>query len=146
MERRPDSEAYARFRKSALASKLAMNAPASSRGAASTRMLEHTAGDFPEAYIVVKNGPGAGERHRLREECVIGRTASADIPIVSDRVSRRHAEVYALEGEFWVCDLGSTNTTAVNGKSLGSAPAKLKAGDVILVGGVELLYEEKPKD
>lgn len=42
------------------------------------------------------------------------------------------------------CDLGSTNVTKVNGKVLGSAPTKLKPGDVMLVGDVELRYEEKP--
>jgi Ca-activated chloride channel family protein len=144
MERRPDQEAYAMFRKSAMGSKLALHAPpaASSRGVASSKLMEHAAGKFPEAYIVVKNGAGAGKRHRLREECVIGRTASADIAIVSDGVSRRHAEIYALEGEFWACDLGSTNVTKVNGMALGSAPRKLEPGDVVLVGDVELLYEE----
>jgi Ca-activated chloride channel family protein len=146
MERKPDAEAYAMFRKSAINSKLAMHAPpaASSRGAASSRLMEHTAGRFPEAYIVVKSGHDAGKRHRLREECVIGRTASADLPIVSDGVSRRHAEIYALEGEFWACDLGSTNVTMVNGVPLASAPRKLQPGDVMRVGDVELLYEEKP--
>jgi Ca-activated chloride channel family protein len=145
MERKPDQEAYAMYRKSAMGSKLAVHAPpaASSRGVASSKLLEHTAGNFPEAYVIVKNGAGAGQRHRLREECVIGRTASADVPIASDGVSRRHAEIYALEGEFWACDLGSTNVTKVNGEPLGSAPRKLKVGDVLLVGDVELVYEEK---
>ena len=145
MERKPDEEAYAMFRKSAMGSKLAMHAPpaASSRGAASSKLMEHTAGNFPKAYVVVKNGVEAGKRHRLREECVIGRTASADVPIVSDMVSRRHAEIYALEGEFWACDLGSTNVTKVNGAALGSAPRKLKPGDVVLVGDGELIYEEE---
>jgi Ca-activated chloride channel family protein len=142
MERKPDEEAYAMFRKSAMGSKLAMHAPpaASSRGVASSKLMEHAAGKFPEAYVVVKNGADAGKRHRLREECVIGRTASADVAIVSDMVSRRHAEIYALEGEFWACDLGSTNVTKVNGAPLGSAPRKLQPGDVVLVGDVELLY------
>jgi Ca-activated chloride channel family protein len=146
MERKPDQEAYAMFRKSAVGSRLAMHAPpaASSRGAASSKLLEHTAGNFPEAYIVVKTGHDAGKRHRLREECVIGRTASADLPILSDGVSRRHAEIYALEGDFWACDLGSTNVTKVNGEPLASAPRRLKPGDVVLVGDVELVYEEKP--
>ncbi|MEA2747276.1 MAG: Ca-activated chloride channel [Myxococcales bacterium] len=145
MERKPDQEAYAMFRKSAMGSKLALHAPpaASSRGVASSKLMEHAAGKFPEAYVVVKNGADAGKRHRLREECVIGRTASADVPIISEGVSRRHAEIYALEGEFWACDLGSTNVTKVNGAPLGSAPRKLKPGDVVLVGDVELLYEEK---
>ena len=145
MERKPDEEAYAMFRKSAMGSKLAMHAPpaASTRGVASTRMVEVAAGNYPEAYIRVNTGQEAGKRHRLKEECVIGRTASADIAIVSDMVSRRHAEIYALEGEFWACDLGSTNVTKVNGKPLGSAPRKLSEGDVVLVGDVELVYEEK---
>jgi Ca-activated chloride channel family protein len=143
MERNPDQEAYGLFRKSALASKLAMQAPMSSRGAASTKLLELSAGSYPEAFLVIRNGPGVGVRHRLKEECVIGRTATADLALQSDGVSRRHAEVYALEGEFWACDLGSTNVTRLNGAPLGSAPAKLKPGDVLLVGDVELIYEEK---
>lgn len=147
MERKPDEEAYAMFRKSAMASKLAMHAPPapSSRGVASSKLLEHAAGNFPEAYLRVQSGAEAGKLHRLREECVIGRTASADVPIVSDMVSRRHAEIYALEGEFWACDLGSTNVTKVNGQALGSAPMRLKQGDVVLVGDVELIYEEKKR-
>lgn len=144
-ERRPSAEQYANFRKSALASKLAAPAPPPSktaRGPASSRLLEHTAGNYPEAYIVVKNGKGAGERHRLKDECLIGRTADAHIPIVSDGVSRRHAEIYALEGEFWACDLGSTNTTEVNGQAVRTAPVKLAHGDVVRVGDVELIYEQ----
>ncbi|MBX3189457.1 MAG: FHA domain-containing protein [Labilithrix sp.] len=143
MERRPDAEAYAMFRKSTLGSKLAMQAPPSSRGAASMKLIEHTAGDYPVAFIVVKSGPDAGKRHRLREECVIGRTASADIPLAHASISRRHAEIYALEGEYWACDLGSTNVTKVNGEPLGAEPRKLEPGDVVVVGDVELVYEQK---
>lgn len=146
MDRRPDQEKYAMYRKSMVGSKLAISAsPASSRGVGTSRLLDVAAGDYPEAYIVVKNGVAAGKRHRLGEDCVIGRTASADLPIVSDQISRRHAEIYALEGEYWACDLGSTNVTKVNGEPLASAPRKLRAGDIVLVGDVELLYEEKPK-
>ncbi|MDB4933216.1 MAG: hypothetical protein JWP87_188 [Labilithrix sp.] len=146
MERNPDEEAYKLFRKGTMGSRLAMHAPpaASSRSMASSKLMEHTAGKFPDAYIRVKNGAQAGKRHRLGEDCVIGRTASADVAIVSDMVSRRHAEIYALEGEFWACDLGSTNVTKVNGEPLRSVPKKLKEGDVLLVGDVELVYEEKP--
>jgi Ca-activated chloride channel homolog len=148
MERNPGEEAYEMFRKSAASSKLAMHAPpaASSRGAASSKLLEHAAGNYPVAFIVVMNGQGVGTRHLLKEECVIGRTASADLLLASDSVSRRHAEIYALEGEFWASDFGSTNVTKVNGKPLGSAPTKLKPGDILLVGDIELLYEETKRD
>lgn len=61
MERNPDEEAYKVFRKSAMVSKLAMHAPpaASSRGVASSKLLEHTAGKYPEAFIVVLTGQDA---------------------------------------------------------------------------------------
>jgi len=147
-ERRPSAEQYANFRKSAVASKLAAPMPPPSktaRGPASSRLLEHTAGDYPEAYITVKTGPHAGQRHRLKDECIIGRSADAHVAIASDSVSRRHAEIYALEGEFWACDLGSTNTTEVNGKPLFTTPTKLQHGDVLRVGSIELVYEQPPK-
>jgi pSer/pThr/pTyr-binding forkhead associated (FHA) protein len=103
-------------------------------------MLDLAAGDVPEAYLV-----HGGGRHRLRAECTIGRAADADIALVSAGVSRRHAEIYALEGEFWASDLGSTNPTFVNGCPLGPSPVKLADGDRIVVGDVELVYEEKPR-
>jgi Ca-activated chloride channel family protein len=54
MERKPDEEAYAMFRKSAMGSKLATHAPpaASSRGVASSKLMEHAAGKFPEASLL----------------------------------------------------------------------------------------------
>lgn len=147
-ERRPSAEQYANFRKSAVASKLAAPMPPPSktaRGPASSRLLEHTAGDYPEAYVVVKDGTPAGQRHRLKDECILGRSADAHVPIASDSVSRRHAEIYALEGEYWVCDLGSTNTSLVNGEPLLTAPRKLKNGDVLRIGSIEIFYEQPPK-
>jgi hypothetical protein len=141
MDRRPSAEAYKQFRKTAVASRLGMAPPpSSSHGPASSRMLEMTAGDYPEAYLVVD-----GARHRLGTECVIGRTATADVPIASDSVSRRHAEVFALEGDYWLCDLGSTNTTLLNGRPLGARPEKLKDGDELVIGTIEIVYEQKPR-
>jgi Ca-activated chloride channel family protein len=142
MERRPTREAYAAFRKTAVASKLGVAVPdaQSSHGPASTRLLDLTAGEYPEAYLVVD-----GVRHKLGAECVIGRTAAADVPIASDSVSRRHAEVFALEGEFWLTDLGSTNTTLRNGRAVGSKPERLEHGDRLTIGKVEIVYEQKPR-
>jgi Ca-activated chloride channel family protein len=141
-ERRPSAEQYQQFRKDAVRSTLyTAGAQQKHTRGASARVLSRTAGNFPEAYLVEIRG--AGTRHLLGASCVLGRTADADIVILSERVSRRHADVYALQGEFWVCDLGSTNTTCVNGQRLASAPHKLANGDVLELGGVELRYEEK---
>jgi len=141
-ERRPSPEAYAAFRKAAAQSKLALMVPnaARSRGDASQKLIEHVAGDCPEAWLTVL-GP-CGGRHRLREELVIGRTNDAEIRIESPRVSRRQAEISANAGDYWVADLGSTNPTFVNGAELGRAPHKLEPGDIIRVGDVELRYDE----
>jgi Ca-activated chloride channel family protein len=145
-ERRPSPEAYATFRKATVASRAAVvPPPPSSRGALSSRMLEHTAGEYPDAWIVIVRGPGQGRRHRLKDECVIGRSAHADVVVTSDAVSRRHAEIQARGGEFWACDLGSTNPTYVNGEPIGTAAVKLRDGDVLAIGDVELRYEEPPK-
>ena len=54
-------------------------------------------------------------------------------------------EIFALEGEFWACDLGSTNPTLLNGHPLLSKPEKLRDGDVLRIGEIELRYEEKPR-
>jgi len=135
----PSAEEYGRFRKQAVASKLGTSAPegARMRGSASTRFIEQTAGDLPEAVLVIDGGA----RHRLREECVIGRTESADIVLSRDGVSRRHASIYAIDGKFLIADLGSTNTTAVNGQALRLEPHVLQHDDVIVIGGHSLRYE-----
>jgi Ca-activated chloride channel family protein len=142
-ERRPSLEAYAAFRKSAVASKLAASVPsaARSRGAASQKLIEHVAGDCPEAWLVLLGRPEAPS-HRLNEESIIGRTNDADIRVESAQVARRHAEVFADAGEYWIASLGSTSPTFVNGKELGRVPHKLVAGDIVRVGDVELRYEE----
>jgi len=72
MDRNPAPETYEIFRKSALASRLAVEAPMSSRGVASTKLLEVSAGKYPEAFLVNRKGPGIGQRHLLKAECVIG--------------------------------------------------------------------------
>jgi Ca-activated chloride channel homolog len=141
-ERLPSAEEYAVFRKATVGSKLAAPDAASSRSVASSHLLEHTAGDYPDAAVVVAVGPGEGKRFALRGEATIGRTAAAEIAIESASISRRHAEIYALEGAYWLTDLGSTNITEVNGARVANAPVKLTHGDVIRIGQVELRYEE----
>ena len=144
MERKPSTEEYGAYRKAQIGSKLAQNVPegAKKRGATSTKLLEHTAGNYPGAALVILSGPGVGQRVRLGDECVIGRSADADLVVVSNAVSRRHAEVFALEGSFFVADLGSTNPTIVNGKALGRTPHKLEVCDLVRIGDVEIRYEE----
>lgn len=142
-ERRPDAEQYAMYRKSTMGSKLTSHVPmsAKARGEASSKLIMHIAGDMPLAWLI--NNLGA--KYKLEEENVIGRTMDAEIQVKSGSVSRRHANVFASAGDFWIADLGSTNPTIVNGTPLRSAPHKLAPGDVIVVGEVSLRYEEAPR-
>jgi len=117
----------------------AMKAAARARGDASSKLVMHVAGDMPEAWLI--NDLGA--KYKLLEENTMGRSKEVEISIQSDSVSRRHAEVFANAGDFWVADMGSTNATEVNGRRLGSAPHKLVPGDVIRVGAINFRYEEK---
>lgn len=144
MERRPDRERLLSLKASTAMRPLAGDARASSRammGAVQRRITVQIAGSVPEAYLLLPNGV----RQRLSETNTLGRTRSADVVLESDQVSRRHADVYVQDGEFYVADLGSTNVTRVNDAPLGQAPRRLAHGDVIQVGDVKLPFERHPR-
>lgn len=145
MERKPAAETLAGFRMSTAPRSFAagdVSASSRSKSVTAARFASTTAGLFPEAYLRVVSGPDAGREVRLAAQNTIGRTTSADVVIPSDSVSRRHADVFALEGEFWIVDLCSTNTTKLNDRALTTKPARLRAGDRIQVGEAVLTYRE----
>ena len=65
-----------------------------------------------------------------KDSLTVGRSSKADL-VLSDRfLSRQHARFYR-EGDAWtVEDLGSRNTTLLNGRPL-ATPARLNAGDQV---------------
>jgi hypothetical protein len=72
-----------------------------------------------------------------------GRIKTNDIVIVGDTaVSREHCcfEIDATSRELSVRDLGSSNGTFVNGKTVGQTPLCLKPGDQIQVGATLMIY------
>ena len=71
---------------------------------------------------------------------VIGRGAEADLRLADPGVSRRHAEIRVGAGEAVVSDLGSTNGTLVNGRSV--TEAVLRTGDEITIGETTLRYDD----
>jgi pSer/pThr/pTyr-binding forkhead associated (FHA) protein len=61
------------------------------------------------------------------------------------RVSRAHAQIRAIRGQYVLFDLNSTGGTMVNGRRVHQCA--LKPGDVISLSGVPLIYgEEIPDD
>lgn len=82
--------------------------------------------------------------HDLGEEKVtVGRESDNTIPITDGSMSGHHAEIVMESNQHKVRDLGSTNGTKVNGKTLTDEPHTLEHGDNILFGQVAALYLEE---
>ncbi len=71
----------------------------------------------------------------------IGRLPDLEVMIDDVSISRRHAEV-VLSEEGWVLrDFGSMNGTHLNGVRIGRTPQRVRQGDTIQVGNIELRIE-----
>ena len=70
---------------------------------------------------------------------MIGRSRDCDITVEDANVSRRHAEIRAEDGAYWLVDLGSTNGVELNGKRV--ERERLEHGDSIVVGKTQLTFE-----
>jgi hypothetical protein len=84
---------------------------------------------------------GIGEARRVTiEQCPfrIGRAETADLRVETVEVSREHAEIVERNGMWLVRDLGSTNGTHVNGKSI--KETLLSDGDILKVAETELTF------
>ncbi|WP_345735165.1 FHA domain-containing protein [Prosthecobacter algae] len=68
----------------------------------------------------------------------IGRSEANDAIIDEASVSTAHAIISREGGVYGLTDLGSSNGTFINGKKITTAP--LHSGDMIAVGGVEILF------
>ena len=95
----------------------------------------------PGQLVVVKSPAfPAGTVVLCDDTVVFGRGPEADAVLDGDEfASGRHARVFRRGDEVYVEDLGSTNGTFVNGQRL-AAERRLRAGDVLVVGGTEMSY------
>ncbi len=140
MERKPSQEAYNAFRKSTTTVGFTYDAAPSSRCIDSVTSI--VAGALPLARLLVLTGDLAGRRFPLvKPRTIIGRTPTADVVISDANVSRQHLMITGQNGHFLVMDMGSTNTSQLNGHAL-SRPEPLAPGDVLCIGSVELRYEQ----
>jgi serine phosphatase RsbU (regulator of sigma subunit)/pSer/pThr/pTyr-binding forkhead associated (FHA) protein len=74
---------------------------------------------------------------------VIGRSANADLSVDDDRMSRKHARFTHRAGEWWVEDLGSSNGTLLNGRTI-TGDVRLAAGDVVSLGNTRVVVVADP--
>lgn len=93
---------------------------------------------YYRAQLVVDGTPRSVEL--THGSNIIGRGAQADLQLLDQGVSRRHADVHVTDGQATVYDLSSTNGTVVNGHVIQSQ--LLQHGDVIRVGHTRLVFHE----
>lgn len=76
------------------------------------------------------------------ERYTIGRSDSADVCIPDPTISGHHCTLMLVEPDVYaVRDEGSTNGTRVNGEKVTTETVQLKHGDLLQVGGVEIMYD-----
>ena len=67
------------------------------------------------AYLVIRDGKKWSDVFRLvpGRTVTIGRSATNQIVVKEDQASRKHAEIFQVEGQWTVRDLDSRNGTAI---------------------------------
>ena len=86
--------------------------------------------------------PEAAEEFRLASDMVVGKGLTSDLRLDDPSVSSRHARIFCKGEDFYVEDLGSEAGTSVNGVPVvENSPVKLRHGDAVRFGEVELRFE-----
>ena len=96
----------------------------------------------PVARLEFILGPMANQTLPLTEEVTtIGSVAGNTVVLADPAVSRKHAGIRRIDGNYELADLGSTNGVYVNGHKV---PKKtLEIGDIIRVGNTEAVFKRE---
>jgi pSer/pThr/pTyr-binding forkhead associated (FHA) protein len=86
-------------------------------------------------------GHEPGASWDVREGATMGRSDSADIRVDDPFASSAHARIFSRGDFMWIEDMGSTNGTYLNGRSL-KTPERLKMSDIVRIGDSEYRYQE----
>jgi len=99
------------------------------------------------AYLIIRQGNRWTDVFRLENgrSLVIGRASSNEIPVADERASRRHAEVFFQNQDWFVRDLGSRNGTTVDGDKI-DGPRMLVPGNQISVASCRMTFVHSLED
>ncbi|HUU39941.1 MAG TPA: FHA domain-containing protein [Desulfatiglandales bacterium] len=75
-----------------------------------------------------------------KKEVFIGRSRECQIQLRVTGVSRKHARIFFSNEEYYIEDLGSTNSTYVNDVKI--KKCVLRKDDQIYIGGVKISFNE----
>lgn len=106
-----------------------------SETSALTAEAEPSASELPRAFLIVD-----GTRVFPVDQAAvnIGRRPDNHLVIDDGRVSRLHAQLRFINGEFFIFDLDSMGGTLVNGERV--SQCRLRAGDVISLAGLPMVF------
>ncbi|MCB1633052.1 MAG: GGDEF domain-containing protein [Xanthomonadales bacterium] len=94
------------------------------------------------AKLVITQGEGVGREIELRDTpLIVGRSSESDLRLLNRAVSRLHCRVWRDATGYWLRDLNSTNRTYLNERPV--VEARLKDGDLIMVGGTVLQFAQQ---
>ena len=93
--------------------------------------------------LVVLRGRAASQTIRLASgSTVVGRQDGSALQIRDSLVSRKHCRITERNERLFVCDLGSSNGTFVNGQKVADEDVEVPHGAELSIGGVKFRAEK----
>ncbi len=83
-----------------------------------------------------------GSSFRCPMRAVLGRHPECDIVLDQGAVSRQHAQISHVNGEYYIEDLQSRNGTWVNGQAI-QAPQQLRDGDEVKICDLAMTFHRE---
>ena len=91
--------------------------------------------------IRIKTGANAGQVFEVGEApLIVGRDDRAEIQVLDQGISRRHAEVFRMGEMYFIRDLDSRNGTFVNEERV--KEELLRDGDEVRIGSTILVFDD----
>ena len=95
------------------------------------------------AYVEIETPEGTRSITLERERLRIGRLATNDVVLAFPQVSRQHAELRHIKGQWWITDLGSTNGLQLDTRRI--QDHSLRDGDrLMLAPGISIRFHDAP--
>ena len=89
---------------------------------------------------------GTGDQQAITvNRCLIGRAADADVTLLFDSVSRRHALIWHEDERVWIQDLKSANGTFVDGVPA-TEPVETQSGQRVTFGAIPYVLQIAPTE
>lgn len=94
------------------------------------------------AALITENGPNTGREYKLDTgTTIVGRHPECDVVVDVGAVSRHHAQLMDIGGQYYVEDLNSRNGTFVNGDPV-NGRQRLQFGDRIQVCDITFRFDQ----